>query len=62
MLKPEELRMFRAARNMSQTALGEKAGIPQWRVSLIERGVSPTRAEEKALARVIAREVERGSR
>jgi len=46
------MRLERIKRGMSQTDLFLKTGIPQWRVSLIERGIPPKIEEAKKIAEV----------
>jgi transcriptional regulator with XRE-family HTH domain len=46
----EPLRAIRLHRRLSQQALATRVGLPQYRVSLLERGVLATSAEIAALA------------
>ena len=44
------LRLERVIKEMTQTELARRTGIPQWRISLVERGKQPSLAEVKAIA------------
>lgn len=54
MVDHETLRLMRLARRLSQEALGQKIGVSQERISLLERGLKPTPEEEKKLLEVLA--------
>ena len=45
--------MQRIKREMSQLDLWLKSGVPQWRISLIERGVPPRNGEAEKLAQAL---------
>lgn len=45
-----ELKLTRVRKGLSQYELSQETGIPPWRISLIERGVSPTHQEAEAIA------------
>jgi transcriptional regulator with XRE-family HTH domain len=45
-----KLRLERLAKGITQTDLWRMTGIPQWRTSLIERGVLPTMKEAERLS------------
>lgn len=49
----EQLRTVRQYRRLSQQTLGDRAGLPQHRVSLLERGVAATAGEIERLAAVL---------
>ena len=45
-----KLRLARVANDFSQAKLAELSGVPQWRISLLERGISPKSEEGEAIA------------
>ncbi len=47
---PSPLRVARVLKDLSQESLADLAGVPRWRVSLLERGVIPKDGEAKAIA------------
>jgi transcriptional regulator with XRE-family HTH domain len=44
------MKIERVRRGLSQVQLWKKTGIPQWRISLIERGLPPKPEEAEKLA------------
>ena len=46
------LRLERVIKELTQTELSRRTGIPQWRISLVERGKRPTQEEAAALGAV----------
>jgi len=44
------LKIERIKQEINQLDLWSKTGIPQWRISLIERGISPREDEAKKIA------------
>ncbi len=47
------LRIERIKRGKTQIDLWQETGIPQWRISLIERGISPKPDEARKLAEAL---------
>ena len=47
------MRLKRVQRDVSQVDLFLKTGIPQWRISLIERGIVPRSDEAEKIAEVL---------
>ncbi len=47
------LRLERIKQGKTQIDIFLVTGIPQWRISLLERGISPKDEEAKKLARVL---------
>ena len=47
------LKLERIKRGKTQTDLFLKTGIPQWRISLIERGISPKSEERRKIAKAL---------
>ena len=47
------IKELRIAQELSQRELGKRAGVPQWRISLLERGVKPTKDEFEQLVKVL---------
>jgi len=47
------MRLERTKREITQIDLWMKTGIPQWRISLIERGIQPKLNEKKKIAKVL---------
>jgi len=45
-----QIKLERIKRELSQLELETKTGIPQWRISLIERGIRPRRDELEKLS------------
>lgn len=52
------LKIERIKKEITQVDLWMKTGIPQWRISLIERGIPPRRDEAKKIARALSCQVE----
>jgi len=52
------MRLERIKREITQIDLWMKTGIPQWRVSLIERGIPPRREEAVKIAQVLGCQAE----
>ena len=48
-----KLKIERAKRGMSQIELWMKSGVPQYRISLIERGISPKPDEAKKITKAL---------
>ena len=48
-----EMKLHRIRKELSQIDLWMKTGIPQWRISLIERGIKPKREEAEKIASVL---------
>lgn len=48
-----ELRITRIKKEMTQVDLWLKTGIPQWRISLIERGIVPKFEERRKIAKAL---------
>ena len=46
------VKLERLQRELSQSELSERIGIPQWRISLIERGIKPGADEARKFAEV----------
>jgi transcriptional regulator with XRE-family HTH domain len=55
------IRLARVARGWSQVRLGEISGVPQTQISLIERGLSPSKVERDALAQAFAGDENEGA-
>jgi|WetSurMetagenome_2_1015567.scaffolds.fasta_scaffold535216_1 transcriptional regulator with XRE-family HTH domain len=53
------MKMQRLLREITQVDLWLKTGIPQWRLSLIERGIKPKAEEEEKIARALGVEPEK---
>jgi transcriptional regulator with XRE-family HTH domain len=51
------LRVERVKRGLTQFDFWKMANIPQWRISLIERGLHPTKEEAMKIAGVLRRKV-----
>jgi hypothetical protein len=51
------MRLQRVQREVSQIDLFLKTGIPQWRISLIERGIAPKSDEAQRIAEVLGADV-----
>ena len=47
------LRIERIKKEITQIDLWMATGIPQWRISLIERGISPKAEEKKKIAKAL---------
>ena len=47
------IKLKRVQKEISQTDLFLKTGIPAWRISLIERGIIPQEAEAEKLAHAL---------
>ena len=47
------LRLERIKRGKTQIDLWQETGVPQWRISLIERGIPPKPDEAQKLARAL---------
>jgi len=47
------MRLARFKKEVSQMHLWAKTGIPQWRISLIERGLMPTEDEAERIAKAL---------
>lgn len=58
MLDAETIRLLRLSRRLSQRELGEKIGVSQEKISLLERGLKPTLNEQKALVDVLTQKPE----
>ena len=48
-----KLKMARIKKELTQIDLWMKCGVPQWRLSLIERGIAPTEIEAHKIAEAI---------
>jgi DNA-binding XRE family transcriptional regulator len=48
------MKVERIKRGLSQTQLWVETGIPQWRISLIERGLPPKPEEARKLAEALS--------
>lgn len=47
------MKIERVKKGLSQTDLCRESGIPQWRISLIERGIPPKADELKKLSKAL---------
>ena len=47
------LKLQRISKEVTQIDLWMKTGIPQWRISLIERGIHPKAEEAEELAKAL---------
>ena len=47
------IRLIRIAQEKSQIEVGSEAGVPQYRISLIERGVLATSEERKKISETL---------
>jgi transcriptional regulator with XRE-family HTH domain len=47
------MRLERLKKGKTQIDLWQKTGIPQWRISLIERGIIPTPVEREKIAKAL---------
>ena len=45
-----EMKIKRIRQGLSQVELGLQTGIPQWRISLIERGIKPGQQEIRKIS------------
>lgn len=52
-----KIKLARITQGLTQADIWKKTDIPQWKVSLIERGLRPTEAEAKKLAAVLGHDV-----
>jgi predicted transcriptional regulator len=50
------IKVQRARKNWTQKELESKTGIPQWRISLLERGIKPREDEAKKIKRAFNRD------
>jgi transcriptional regulator with XRE-family HTH domain len=50
------MKLTRIKKEITQVDLWMKTGIPQWRLSLIERGIVPKAEEAKKIADVLGKE------
>jgi transcriptional regulator with XRE-family HTH domain len=48
-----KMKLTRIKMEITQNELGIKTGIPQWRLSLVERGIIPKPEEAKKIANVL---------
>ena len=48
------LKLERIKRETTQMDLSMKTGIPQWRISLIERGIPPMKDEAERIAQALS--------
>ena len=53
-----DMKLARIKREITQVDLWMKTGIPQWRISLIERGVVPKTDEAKIISDVLGEKPE----
>jgi hypothetical protein len=51
-----KMKLARVKKEITQIDLWVKTGIPQWRLSLIERGINPTPEEAKIISVVLGKE------
>lgn len=49
-----EIKIKRIRQEISQVELGARTGIPQWRISLIERGIKPKQHEIKKISEALS--------
>ncbi len=56
MLKSDDIKLLRQGRKFTQAELAEKSDIPQWRISLLERGIPPKPDEAARLQDALTRE------
>jgi transcriptional regulator with XRE-family HTH domain len=52
-----KLKIERIKKGLSQIDLWMRTGIPQWRLSLIERGIAPRPEEAKRIAQTLGAEI-----
>lgn len=52
------LKLVRIKKEVTQVDLWMKSGVPQWRISLIERGIPPRDEEAKKIANALGESVE----
>ena len=52
------MKLKRIKKEITQIDLWIKTGIPQWRVSLIERGILPKKEEAEKIAEVLGCQIE----
>ncbi len=57
-MKPSQLKLERVKQGLTQFDFYKKAEIPQWKVSLIERGLQPTQDEAERIARVLGQDIQ----
>ncbi|MCK5507412.1 MAG: helix-turn-helix transcriptional regulator [Desulfobacterales bacterium] len=48
-----EIKIKRIKQEISQVELGARTGIPQWRISLIERGIRPKKHEIEKISEAL---------
>jgi len=48
-----QLKIMRVKKEMSQVDLWMRTGVPQWRISLIERGVQPKPEEIRKIVKAL---------
>jgi transcriptional regulator with XRE-family HTH domain len=53
-----QLKIYRLKLGLRQVDLAERAELPQHRISLLERGVTPVKDEAQSLANVLGTQVE----
>ena len=53
-----DMRLERIKKEITQIDLWMKTGIPQWRVSLIERGILPKKEEAEKIAEALDCQIE----
>ena len=49
-----QMKIERIKKGITQVNLWMKTGIPQWRISLIERGIEPKPAEAQKIAETLS--------
>jgi DNA-binding XRE family transcriptional regulator len=47
------MKIQRVRKELSQVELAEKVGLPQWKISLIERGLIPLPGEARRIAEAL---------
>lgn len=52
-----QMKVDRVRKDFTQTSLGLRSGIPQHRISLIERGLIPDNTEAKRIAKALGAKV-----
>lgn len=53
------MKMERIRREITQVDLWMKTGIPQWRLSLIERGIPPKQGEAQKIAKALGQDAKK---
>lgn len=53
------MKLHRVKREVSQTDLFLRTGIPQWRISLIERGILPRSEEARKIAKELGADIKK---